>query len=116
VSTTRQAPPAGTTRLCPHCRAVILDSASNCPACKRHLRFDKAVSSAQPTFTPLRVEGSIRHPEEAGAWEYSMLIAIRNERGEEIARQVIGVGALKRGEERTFSLSVDVFAREGSGQ
>jgi hypothetical protein len=41
-----------------------------------------------------------------------MLITIRNDRGEEIARQVIGVGALRGGEGRTFTLSVDVFARD----
>jgi hypothetical protein len=43
------------------------------------------------------------------AWEYSMMLTIRNERGEEIARQQVGVGALQPAEQRTFTLSVDVF-------
>jgi hypothetical protein len=38
-----------------------------------------------------------------------MLLTIRNEQGEEIARQVVGVGALQPDEERTFTLAVEVF-------
>jgi hypothetical protein len=111
--------PAGTTRLCPHCRAVILDSASVCPACKKYLRFDPgAAARAKPSFSPLRVEGSIRHPGEGGgggeAWEYSVVMAIRNDRGEEISRQVVGVGALKPGDQRTFTFAVEVFAPAGA--
>jgi hypothetical protein len=59
--------------------------------------------------SPLRVEGTIRHPEGGDAWEYSVLLSIRNERGEEIARQVVGVGAIGPKEERTFTLAVEVF-------
>jgi len=110
VSTARQSP-VGTTRLCPHCRAVILDSASVCPACKKYLRFEPgAASRASPSFSALRVEGSVRHPGAGEAWEYSVVISIRNDRGEEIARQVVGVGALRPGEQRTFSFGVEVFA------
>jgi hypothetical protein len=58
----------------------------------------------------LRVEGAIRHPETGQAWEYSVMISIRNNRGEEITRQVVGVGALQPGEERTFTFAVEVFA------
>ena len=54
----------------------------------------------------------MRHPEHGEAWEYSMMLTIRNERGEEIARQQVGVGALQPSEERTFTLSVDVFTPE----
>lgn len=109
MSATRQGVP-GTTRSCPHCRATILESASVCPACKHHLRFDPgAAQRAQPSFTPLRVEGTIRHPPAGEAWEYSVMVSIRNARGEEIARQVVGVGALQPAEERTFSLVVEVF-------
>ena len=39
-----------------------------------------------------------------------MVLSIRNERGEEITRQVVGVGALKPDEERTFTLAVEMFA------
>ena len=105
----------GATRVCPHCKATILESASVCPNCKGHLRFDAGASSRAPNMTPLRVEGSIRHPPGGGAWEYSMVLTIRNEEGKEIARQLVGVGALQSGEQRTFTLSVDVFAPDKAG-
>ncbi len=110
MSSLRQAAP-GTTRTCPHCRTVILDSATVCPKCKHHLRFDPgAAARAKPAFTPLKVEGTIRHPASGEAWEYSVLLTIRNDKGEEIARQVVGVGALHANEGRTFTLAVDVFS------
>ncbi len=37
------------------------------------------------------------------------MLSIRNDRGEEIARQVVGVGALHPAERRTFTLAVEVF-------
>jgi hypothetical protein len=108
----------GKTRICPHCKATILESASICPGCQHHLRFDpKAIVDrrAQPSFSALRVEGSFRNPDAAAAaWEYSVVVSIRNERGEEIARKVIGVGAMAPTESRTVTLSVDVFAPAGS--
>jgi hypothetical protein len=103
--------PAGTTRTCPHCRAVILASAAVCPSCRKHLRFVGA--EAQPTFSPLRVEGTVRHPNVGEAWEYSVAISIKNDKGEEVGRQIVGVGALQPGEGRTFSFSVDVFTPGG---
>lgn len=110
MSTVRQSAP-GATRKCPHCRTTILESASVCPACKHHLRFDPSASSRQvPTFSPLRVEGTITHPPVGEPWEYSVLVSIRNDRGEEIARQVVGVGALNPSEQRTFTLAVEVVA------
>ncbi|HEX2492733.1 MAG TPA: hypothetical protein VHK24_03085 [Steroidobacter sp.] len=102
----------GRTRVCPHCKATILESASVCPACQHHLRFDpKAIADrrAAPSFSPLRVEGRFRNPAGADAWEYSVVVSIRNDRGEEIARKVVGVGALQPEEGRTVTLSVDVF-------
>lgn len=106
----------GKTRICPHCKATILDSASICPACQHHLRFDPAAAAekrAQATVVPLRVEGTVRHQAGSEPWEYTVVIAIRNERGEEIARKVVGVGALSQGEQRTFSLNVEVFKGTG---
>lgn len=103
----------GKTRPCPHCKATILASASICPACNHHLRFDpKAIAERrqQATHSPLRVEGTFRHPQDgSGTWEYSVVVAIKNDRGEEIERRVIGVGALQPSEGRTVTLSVDVF-------
>ena len=105
----------GATRHCPHCKATILESAAVCPACKHHLRFDpKAAARAQPSFSPLRVEGTIRHPSVGEAWEYSVMLSIRNDRGEEVTRQVVGVGALQPAEQRTFTFAVEVFAPSGN--
>jgi hypothetical protein len=99
----------GQARTCPLCRATILESASICPACRHHLRFDSPSPQAWSSFFPLRVEGTIRHPVAGEPWEYSVLLAISNDKGEEIARQVLGVGALKPTEQRTFTLAVEVF-------
>jgi hypothetical protein len=100
----------GKTRSCPHCKATILESATVCPGCQHHLRFDPAAQRMLPAATPLRVEGTIRHPPEGGTWEYSIVLAVRNERGEELTRQVVGVGALAPRDVRSFSLSVELFA------
>jgi len=97
---------AGATRTCPHCRTTILESASVCPQCRGHLRFDAEANAVKAeTFSPLRVEGTIPAPGDT-AYEYSMVLSIRDERGREINRQVVGVGALHPGEERTFTLEV----------
>jgi len=105
--------PAGKTRICPHCKATILESASVCPGCHKYLRFDPKAAAerrAQATFSPLRVEGSFRHPPAGDAWEYSVIVSIRNDRGEEVARHVVGVGAMLPNEGRTVALSVEVYA------
>ena len=100
---------AGATRECPHCRDTILESAAICPACKHHVRFDAGNAAPLPAgHTPLRIEGSFRNPGDGDAWEYSVVVSIRNDRGEEIARKLIGVGALKPNEQRSFSLSVEM--------
>jgi hypothetical protein len=101
----------GKTRICPHCKSTILESASVCPACQHHLRFDpKAIAERrmQATFSALRVEGAFRHPPEGDSWEYTVVVSVRNDRGEEVARKVVGVGALSANEGRTITLSVDV--------
>jgi hypothetical protein len=101
----------GKTRICPHCKSTILESASVCPACQHHLRFDpKAIAErrAQATVSALRVEGAFRHPAEGEAWEYTVVVSVRNDRGEEVARKVVGVGVLNANEGRTVMLSVDV--------
>jgi hypothetical protein len=101
---------AGKTRICPHCKATILDSASICPACQRYLRFDTSTEPrAVASLCPLRVAGTIRHPDAGEPWEYSVVLTVRNERGEEITRQVVGVGTLQPLEQRTFNLAVEVF-------
>jgi len=75
-----------------------------------HLRFDSEAAKRQVAATSaLRVEGLIRHPPLEESWEYFVVIAIRNDRGEEIARQVVNVGALQGAEKRTFTLSVEML-------
>ena len=112
----RSAGTVGRTRICPHCKATILESASICPQCQHHLKFGvAAASSPRPEgFSALRVEGTVAHSERGGDWEYSVVLAIRNERGEEIARKVVGVGLLRPAESRTFTLSVEVLTPGGS--
>jgi uncharacterized protein YbaR (Trm112 family) len=105
---------AGATRECPHCKATILESAVICPACKHYLRYDSDARPAKPTQVPLHVEGIIRHPAGGDPWEYSVVVVIRDERGNEIKRQIVGVGAMHSGDERSFSLSVEVFEAKGA--
>jgi hypothetical protein len=93
---------------------MVLSSAAVCPSCRKHLKFAPGGDAAVPTFSPLRVEGSIRHPDVGEAWEYSVLVTITNDRGEEVSRQVVGVGALHPGEGRTFTFGVEVFAPGGN--
>jgi hypothetical protein len=101
---------------CPHCGERILRSAATCPACQRHLRFD-AVAVARPApapVCPLTVDGTIRHPGTESPWEYSVVIEIHDERGETVARRVVGVGALRAGEARKFTLRVEVLVPDRS--
>ncbi len=108
----------GATRNCPHCQETILESAAVCPACRHHLRFAEspAAEAAASAISPLRVEGQFRNPAEGGTWEYSMVLTIRNERGEEIARRIVGVGAIAPEEQRTFTLSVEMLPANERGQ
>jgi hypothetical protein len=109
---------AGATRICPHCKTTILESANVCPACRHHLRFDADTAAApQRRSLPLQVEGTFAPQGEGRVIEYAMIVSIRNEEGVETHRQVIGVGALFGGESRTFTLSVeavDISARPGA--
>jgi hypothetical protein len=102
----------GATRECPHCRETVLESAGVCPACRHYLRFVDAGADASrvPALTPLRIEGSIRHPPDGEPWEYTVIVSIRNDRGEETARKLIGVGAMNPNEQRTFTLSVEAVS------
>ena len=70
-------------------------------------------ADATTRFQAFNVEGTLRHQEHGGDWEYSVVMTVRNERGEETSRQVVGVGALRQGESRTFTLSVEVLTPGG---
>ena len=52
----------------------------------------------------MRIEGTIRHTVRDESCEYVVVISITNERGEKIARQVVGVGALQPGEKHKYSV------------
>ncbi len=85
-------------------------AASICPGCQHHLRFNSG--SAEPEskgISALRVEGTISHPVREEQCEYCVVVAITNERGEKIARQVVGVGALQAGERHRYSFSVELI-------
>ena len=98
----------GATRTCPHCKATILESSAVCPACRGHLRFDAPAVDAAERFVPLQVEGTINASAD-GAFEYTMVVVIRDQAGKEIGRHVAGVGAVFPGESRSFSVSVEAI-------
>jgi hypothetical protein len=109
----------GATRVCPHCKATVLQSANICPGCQHHLRFNTVggPSAEQTTaVSAMRIEGSIHHPVRNEQCEYCVVIAISNERGEKIARHVVGVGALQPGEKHQYSFSVDLMPVRGAGE
>jgi hypothetical protein len=109
MSTSRTAT-VGASRTCPHCRSMILDSAAMCPQCQKYLRFDSAPTDSEEEHgvQALCIEGTLRSNPEQGAREYTMLLTITDENGEELSRQVVGVGALTPEQARTFSISVRV--------
>lgn len=107
----------GEERTCPHCRATILRSASVCPICEHSLRYDSHGTRRDvPGVSALRVEGTVRHPGGDAQLEYSMVLSIRNDRGEEIARQMVGVGALHPNETRTFAVAVAISSPSESSR
>ena len=109
MNTTRSVSP-GKSRRCPHCRSEILESASVCPICRHHLKFGKAAELPGKRFSALHVEGTLRHPANEDPWEYSVVIAVRNQKGEEVARHVVSIGSMSGNDARAVELSVDVFA------
>lgn len=106
----------GAVRTCPHCRATILESAVVCPGCKHHLRFDKDAKpgAAAAMRTAWQVEGTLDAQRMDATSEYTILVTVRNERNEEVARHVVNVGTLQGAERRTFSLSIEVSEPKSS--
>jgi hypothetical protein len=98
----------GATRVCPHCKATVLETAAICPGCRHHLRFstDATPGAADEGYCALSVDGSISHKVTTEPCEYFVVLDIRDEHGEQIARQVIGVGVLQPGEVRRLNVSV----------
>lgn len=111
---TNSANALGETRSCPHCKSTILQSATVCPACHHFLRFEavRVANKPLPSFEPLHVEATVRQPFAKSGCEYSVVVAVRNDRGEEMTRQVVAVGSLKPEEARTFTVWVEVYSAE----
>lgn len=109
ASTARSLSTPGKTRVCPHCKSVILDSADICPACQHHLRFGpKNERRAVLRHSAFHVEGTIRQAFDPQTCEYTVVVVIRDGQGQEIKRHVVDVGALAADELRKFDLSVEV--------
>jgi hypothetical protein len=98
----------GATRVCPHCKATVLETAAICPGCRHHLRFsaEAGQSTVDEGYCALSVDGSIAHKDGSEPCEYFVVLDIRDERGEQLARQVVGVGVLQPGELRHLNVSV----------
>ena len=109
IGTARSGNQTHVTRTCPHCRTTILASAIVCPGCKHHLRFDKDMrpGGVPVTRTAWQIEGTLDAERMDSSTEYCILVVVRNERNEEVARQIVNVGALQGVERRTFTLSIE---------
>ncbi|HSB70462.1 MAG TPA: hypothetical protein VLT62_14135 [Candidatus Methylomirabilis sp.] len=83
-----------------------------CPACQRRLHVDALAPSpsVHPATTPLNIEGVIRHPGTEAAWEYSVVVEVRDQQGKVLARRVVGVGAIHPGDSRGFALRVEMHS------
>mgnify|MGYP001076194810 CR=1 FL=1 len=51
----------------------------------------------------------------APAIVYTVVVTIQNDRGVEVARKLVGVGALNPNEQRSFTLSVEAVPAKGRG-
>ena len=100
----------GRTRSCPHCKSTILDSADVCPACHHHLRFGADRRSTRVAAESLfRVEGTVHAPDTADAFEYDVVVALYDEKGIEIAREVVSVGVLRPAASRRCVVSISAY-------
>lgn len=101
----------GATRVCPHCKSTVLESAAVCPGCRHHLRFNAGNSqfAADESYRALSIDGTIAHKVGVEQCEYCVVIDIRNERGEQVIRHVVGVGALQPGELRRLNVAIDMM-------
>jgi hypothetical protein len=86
----------------------VLETAAICPGCRHHLRFsaEATQAAADEGYCALSVDGSIAHKVSSEPCEYFVVLDIRDERGVQLARQVVGVGVLQPGELRHLHMSV----------
>jgi hypothetical protein len=101
----------GATRVCPHCKATVLENSAVCPGCRHHLRFNAGATQTvtEDGYCALDVDGTIRHKVSSEPCEYCVVLDVRNERGEQVVRQVVGVGVLQAGESRRLHVAVDML-------
>src|SRR5580698_5507022 len=67
----------GATRTCPHCKATVLASASICPGCQHHLRFNASDARPAAVGVPaLQIEVTVRVPTGAETCEYCVVLSI----------------------------------------
>ena len=63
------------------------------------LQLRECRAAGAESVSAMRIEGSIRHASREESWRVlCVVISITNERGEKIARHVVGAGALQPGE------------------
>jgi hypothetical protein len=107
----------GATRVCPHCKATVLESAAVCPGCKHHLRFGSAQHSLEggEGYSALSVDGTIAHTRANEPCEYCVVLDVRDDRGQTVTRQVVGVGVLQTGERRRLNVSVEMLPVRAPG-
>ncbi len=107
----------GATRVCPHCKATVLESAAICPGCRHHLRFGGTEHplEAGEGYCALSVDGTIAHTKANEPSEFCVVLDIRNDRDEQLTRQVVGVGVLQGGEKRRLNLSVEMMPVRAPG-
>ena len=97
----------GERRNCPHCRSLMLASQSVCPSCAHHVTFDRG-AAAPETHVPFRVEGTVSSASGQPA-EYMVTVTVCDERGREIDRHVVGVGAVGASGSRTIRAQVETW-------
>jgi len=101
---------AGASRTCPHCKATFLQRTFSHPICRHLLKFNSPAFQPrlQSTICPLLVEGTLAHHEVKEPLQYQILMEVRDEAGKLVSRECVGVGALREGERRVFSLKVEI--------
>ena len=89
----------------------MLESAAVCPGCRHHLRFSGSgqARAADESYCALSVDGTIAHKASASPASIASCWMSADERGEQLVRQVVGVGVLQPGELRRVNLSVEMM-------
>lgn len=60
-------------------------------------------------YCALSVDGTIAHTQASEPCEYCVVLDVRDDRGQQLTRQVVGVGVLQVGELRRLNVSVEML-------